>query len=285
MTFVSVLNYMYFVIESLNLFDCRYGRPKYCASKEVIPFAKLFMDKYARKFMEHFYFRIIKQHVGDQFVYFKTLAPAITYINLCVHYGSLFSLLLENNHKCLDHIIFECMFRIVRLTAKDLSQWQDDPQGFVESSFRYGVGIDDQYDPRICALKFIQDAVRIRSRYTFDKLLQFSQKMIQEARQLQLQQQQQQQQNGGNGNDKNKSPDAKYLDSMVNKDAVLCILGHLANILRKAKEEQYVSALRDLIMMHVMPDFRSPFGFLRARACWLVGKYWKLKFESKRTRK
>ena len=146
---------------------------------EVKPFAALFMEKYARKFMEQFYFGILRQHIGDQFVYFKTLAPAITYLNLCIHYGSLFQLLLENNAKYLDNILFTCMFRIVRLTAKDLSQWQDDPTGFVENSFRFGLGaMDDTYDPRSSALKFIQDIVRIRSRYTFEKLLQFSQQLI-----------------------------------------------------------------------------------------------------------
>ena len=236
----------------------RYGRPQYVLEKEIKPFAQLFMTKYARSFMEQFYFGIIRQHIGDQFVYFKTLAPAISYINLCIHYGTLFQLLLENNAKYLDHILFECMFRIIRLTASDLSRWKDDPQGFVENSFRFGLGaMDDSYDPRSCALKFIADTVRIRSRYTFDKLLQFSQKMIRAATNEQQ---------------------AKDIEVMVNKDAVLCILGHLANILRKAEDEKYVIALKELIMQHVVPDFDSFFGFLRARACWLVGKYWKLEF-------
>eukprot|EP01083_Nonionella_stella_P035598 97113_1 len=239
-----------------------YGRPQYVMHKENKPLAQVFLDQFARKFMELFYFGIIRQHIGDQFVYFKTLAPAITYINLCIHYGTLFQLLLENNAKYLDNILFVCMFRIVRLTCRDLSLWQDDPAGFVENSFRFGTAaFDDAYDPRSSALKLIQDLVRIRSRYTFDKLLEFSQKVISSS--------------GSCGGDKSAS---QIMDQMVDKDAVLCILGQLSNILRRANEEAYCGALRSLIMQHVVPDFSSTFGFLRARACWLVGKYWKLSF-------
>ena len=145
----------------------RYGRPNFVTQKGVKPYAQLFMDKFARRFMSVFYQGIIRQHMGDQFVYFKTLAPAITYLNFCVHYGGLFQLLLENNCKHLDHMLFTCMFRIVRLTAKDLcrSQWHDEPQEFVDRSFTGFGAVDGTFDPLTYALKLIQHVVCIRSRY------------------------------------------------------------------------------------------------------------------------
>ena len=60
--------------------------------------------------------------------------------------------------------------------------------GFVERSFCGFGAVDDTLNPRTCALKLMQDVVRIRSRYAFDKLLQFSQKKtIQESHALHLQ--------------------------------------------------------------------------------------------------
>ena len=85
--------------------------------------------------MELIYFRILHGYANNQFVYFKTLAPAIGYIDLSVHFSNLFKLLLENDHKFLNELIFNCLFRIICLSPQDLSMWIDNPHEFVKQTF------------------------------------------------------------------------------------------------------------------------------------------------------
>ena len=40
----------------------------------------------------------------------------------------------------------------------------------------------------------------------------------------------------------------------------------------------YKAQLEPMLVAHVFPEFRSPFGYMRARACWMVRYFAEIKF-------
>jgi hypothetical protein len=57
----------------------------------------------------------------------------------------------------------------------------------------------------------------------------------------------------------------------VEKDCALLVFGSLSDILLSKKKT--VRELEGLMVSSVFPDFTSPVGFLRCRACWMVQKF------------
>ena len=171
--------------------------------------------------------------------------------------------------------------------------------------------LEEIYDPRQQALKLVKSMVRIRTQYTFPKVLKFSEQIISDAHKMQGAYYQERSNNNNNSNDNSNnnsnnasiqnSPngannnnntnsngnyqisDSQMLEMMIKKEGVLAILGTLSGVLEKADEENknhtYMNAMKSLIMSHVIPDFRSQFGFLCARACWVVLNYYKLEYD------
>ena len=41
----------------------------------------------------------------------------------------------------------------------------------------------------------------------------------------------------------------------------------------------YKNQLEALLLNHVMPCFDSPFGYLRAKACWVAGQFADIEFQ------
>ncbi|XP_013398069.1 importin-7 [Lingula anatina] len=61
------------------------------------------------------------------------------------------------------------------------------------------------------------------------------------------------------------------------KDGVLHIIGALADVLLKKKI--YKDQVELMLANHVFPEFESPCGFLRARACWVLHYFCEVKFK------
>lgn len=59
-------------------------------------------------------------------------------------------------------------------------------------------------------------------------------------------------------------------------DGALLSIGTLYDVLKKKK--QYRDNLETMLIQYVLPVFRSPWGHLRAKACWVSGMYCGIKF-------
>jgi hypothetical protein len=57
----------------------------------------------------------------------------------------------------------------------------------------------------------------------------------------------------------------------VEKDGTLLVLGSLSEVLFKKKP--YTGEVEGLLISSVFPEFNSPIGFLRSRACWMVQRF------------
>lgn len=60
------------------------------------------------------------------------------------------------------------------------------------------------------------------------------------------------------------------------KDGALHMVGSLADIL--LKKPLYKNQMEQLLAQFVFPEFASPHGHLRARACWVLQHFCNIKF-------
>ena len=136
--------------------------------------------------------------------------------------------------------------------------------------------------------------VRVRTKYTFPKVLEFSTRVITESGRMQiayLQSMSNGNHHNNNNNshnnhnndtsangDINNSNELQMKEMMIKKDGVLAILGTLSNVLEQAEDGKYMNDMKSLIMSNVIPDFGSQYGFLCARACWMIYNYYKLEY-------
>ncbi len=62
------------------------------------------------------------------------------------------------------------------------------------------------------------------------------------------------------------------------KDGALHMIGSLADILLKKKA--YKENMEDFLVRFVFPEFQSPYGHLRARACWMLHYFAEVKYKN-----
>ncbi|MCL4127370.1 UNVERIFIED_CONTAM: hypothetical protein GTU68_054243 [Idotea baltica] len=60
------------------------------------------------------------------------------------------------------------------------------------------------------------------------------------------------------------------------KDGVFHMIGSMGNILLSKKF--YKDQMERMIVQYVFPEFQSPYGFMRARSCWLLQHFEEIKF-------
>jgi hypothetical protein len=59
-------------------------------------------------------------------------------------------------------------------------------------------------------------------------------------------------------------------------ESVLATLGALQKVVKERKE--YRDVMEGVLTAYVLPEFQSPLGFMRARACWMMQQYSWVKF-------
>lgn len=62
------------------------------------------------------------------------------------------------------------------------------------------------------------------------------------------------------------------------KDGALYMIGSLADILLKKRE--YRDQIEQMLTTYIFPEFNSPHGHLRARACWVLHNFGDIKFKN-----
>lgn len=63
------------------------------------------------------------------------------------------------------------------------------------------------------------------------------------------------------------------------RDGALYMIGSVAEVLLKKKD--YRDDLEAMLARHVFPEFGSPYGHMRARACWVLKSFTDIKFKNR----
>lgn len=217
----------------------RYGIPNY-AEEEIKEFAKYFSANVAPQFLgpvcETLNLRPSGQFCTDRVVHY-----CLNFVDLAVELAETYKLLKPH----MEFLLYKVCFPAMCLTEEDIEEFENDPHEFVH---KQNSPLADFYDPRMSAITLVTSSVKYRPKDVMQPLLGFLTEILTRY---------------------NTTDTASR--NHVEKDCALLVFGSLSEILLSKKK--FASELEGLMVSSVFPDFKSPVGFLRCRACWMVQKF------------
>ena len=214
----------------------RYGIPSY-AEDEIKEFAKYFSQSVAPQFLGPVC-ETLSLRPSGQFCTDRVVHLCLNFVDLAVQLAPTYQLLKPH----MDFLLYKVCFPAMCLTEEDIEEFENDPHEFVR---KQNSPLADFYDPRMAAITLVTSAVKFRGKDTMQPLLGFLTDIL-----------------------RRYSSTEEASRNHVEKDGALLVFGSLAEILLSKKK--YASELEGLMVTSVFPDFNSPVGFLRCRACWMV---------------
>lgn len=231
-------------VQIMSRLFSRYGIPSY-AEDECREFSKHFSQQVATQFLQPVC-ETLNLRPSAQFCTDRVVHLCLTYVDLAVELAPTYKMLKPH----LDFMLYKVCFPTMCLTPEDIEVFENDPHEFVH---RQNSALADFYDPRMSAITVITDLVKHRGQDITAPLLGFMTEILHRY-------------SAADDNAKNH----------IEKDGALLTFGSLANYLLSKKK--YASELEGLLVTSVFPDFNSPVGFLRYRACWMVQQFSEVKW-------
>jgi len=224
----------------------RYGIPNY-AEDEVKEFAQHFSQNVAPQFLGPIC-ETLNLRPSGRFCTDRVVHLCLNFVDLAVELAPTYKLLKPH----MDFLLYKVCFPAMCLTEEDIEEFENDPHEFVH---KQNSPLSDFYDPRMSAITLVTSAVKYRgqgydaaSLGVLDALLGFLTEILQRY---------------------NATEEANR--NHIEKDCALLVFGSLAEVLLAKKK--YAAELEGLMVSSVFPDFNSPVGFLRCRACWMVQRF------------
>lgn len=217
----------------------RYGIPNY-AEDEVKEFAKYFSQNIAPSFLGPVC-ETLNLRPSGQFCTDRVVHLCLNFVDLAVELAPTYKLLKPH----MDFLLYKVCFPAMCLTEEDIDEFENDPHEFVH---KQNSPLADFYDPRMSAITLVTSAVRYRGQDTMQPLLGFLTEILQRY-----------------------NATAEADRNHTEKDCALLMFGSLSEILLSKKK--YAAELEGLMVTSVFPDFNSPVGYLRCRACWMVQRF------------
>ncbi|BFZ61216.1 Nonsense-mediated mRNA decay protein 5 [Saitoella coloradoensis] len=237
---------------SLNRLFERYGNPSTLSGVAVEQY-----DDFAKGFVEQFAPEILKAYLQQVELWIqrkiwlskRCLQYTIHYLEACIKPKSTWVLLKPHVENLVSHFIFPQ----ICLTDEDLESWEDDPAEYIHRKLDF---FEDFSSTDFAAIEFLVALAQKRKKHTFMGILGFVNSTLtaQEAA-------------GGAANPRE-------------KEGALRMVGALAHIIL-AKNSPVSGMMEGFFVSHVFPEFQSPHGFLRARACEMMNRFADLQFQDK----
>ncbi|GAA5868690.1 hypothetical protein JCM8547_003784 [Rhodosporidiobolus lusitaniae] len=227
---------------ALNKLFTRYGNPTQLPKNMVGKygeFANRFVAQFAPEILNAYLAVVEKMVAHGEWFPKKGKFHMLCFFEECINPKSMFALLKPHIPSLVQHFIFP----LICLSEEEIEAFQDEPSEFAKQHF--GDFLPDTYaSPTASSLVFLSALVETRAKSTLLPLLEFIQGVV-----------------------------SRYPDETTprQKDGALRMLGALANTAVKSKK--LAPMLESFFLQHVVPEFKSPHGFLRYRACEIVEKY------------
>ncbi|KAG6510773.1 hypothetical protein ZIOFF_028809 [Zingiber officinale] len=231
-------------IHILNRLYTRFGDVK-LQRPESKTFAQMFQKNYAGRILGCYLQMLNAVRIGE-YLPDRVTNLLLQYLGNSIPKNSMYQLLQPQ----LDIVLFEIVFPLMCFNDNDQNLWTEDPHEYVRKGYDI---IEDLYSPRTAAMDFVSELMRKRGKANFEKFIQFIVNVFR-----------------------------RYDEAPVEfkpyrqKDGALLAIGALCHKLKKA--EPYKSELERMLIQHVLPEFTSPVGHLRAKAAWVAGQYANINF-------
>ncbi|KAG0476805.1 hypothetical protein HPP92_013646 [Vanilla planifolia] len=203
-------------------------------------FAQMFQKNYAGKILEC-HLRLLNAIRSGDYMPDRIINLVLQYLNCSISRNSMYNLLQPQ----LDTVLFEIIFPLMCFNDNDQRLWNEDPHEYVRKGYDI---IEDLYSPRTAAMDFVSELVRKRGKANLHKFVQFIVEILRRYDEAPLE-----------------------LKPFRQKDGALLAIGTLCDKLKQT--EPYKSELERMLVQHVFPEFKSPVGYLRAKAAWVAGQY------------
>ncbi|KAK4008612.1 importin-7 [Daphnia magna] len=207
-------------------------------NKEYKEFADWFLKTFSAGILEVM-MRTLDQHRRKVYVSPRVLQQTLNYVNQAV--GHAFSWKMLKPHSAA--VIQEVLFPIMCYTDADEELWQCDPHEYIRTKF----DIFEDYVSPVMAAQTLLHTICKKRKDQLQKTMEFLMQVL-------------------------TAPNADPRQ----KDGALHMVGSLADIL--LKKPLYKSQMEQLLAQFVFPEFSSPHGHLRARACWVLQHFCNIKF-------
>ncbi|KAL2856557.1 armadillo-type protein [Aspergillus pseudoustus] len=235
---------------NLNRLFIRYGNPTTMtksSTPDYTQFAKAFISTFAPEILKGYLQEIEKYVSKGQWLSNPALSYTLIFFEDCVKPKSMWDHLKAH----MDNLIAHFVFPILCQTDDDIELFQTDPSEYLHRKLNY---YEEVSAPDVAATNFLVTLTKNRKKQTFS-ILTFVNGVVSKYE---------------------AAPDDQKLPR--EKEGALRMIGSLASVIL-GKKSPIADQVEYFFVRHVFPEFRSPHGFLRARACDTLEKFEQLDFK------
>ncbi|KAL0280330.1 UNVERIFIED_CONTAM: hypothetical protein PYX00_001656 [Menopon gallinae] len=207
-------------------------------TNEYGEFSKWFLKTFSAGILEVL-LKVLDQYRRKIYVSPRVLQKTLNYLNQGVSYAYSWKFLKPHMYTIIQDVLFPMM----SYTDADEELWESNPYEYVRVKFDI---FEDFVSPVTAAQTLLHSACKKR-KDMLQKAMIFVMQVL-------------------------TSPNA----DPKQKDGALHMVGTLADVLKRKK--LYKDQMENMLCQHVFPEYSSPRGHMRARACWVLHYFSEIKF-------
>ncbi|KAL4998068.1 armadillo-type protein [Aspergillus recurvatus] len=235
---------------NLNRLFIRYGNPTTIpksSNPDYSQFAKSFITTFAPEILKGYLQEIDKYVSKGQWLSNPALSYTLIFFEECVKPKSMWDHLKPHMENLIAHFVFPILCQ----SDEDIELFETDPSEYLHRKLNY---YEEVSAPDVAATNFLITLTKNRKKQTFS-ILTFVNGIVSKYE---------------------AAPDDQKLPR--EKEGALRMIGSLASVIL-GKKSPIADQVEYFFVRHVFPEFRSPHGFLRARACDTLEKFEQLDFQ------
>ncbi|XP_047481954.1 importin-7-like isoform X1 [Penaeus chinensis] len=208
--------------------------------KEYKQFAEWFIKTFSQGILQVL-LKILDQYRNKVYISPRVLQQTLNYLEQGVGQSVAWKLLKPHMLSVIQHVLFPLMC----YSDSDQELWNSDPYEYVRVKFDI---YEDLVSPVTAAQALLLSTIRKRKEM-LEKTMVFLMQVL-----------------------TTPNVDPRH------KDGVMHMIGTMGGVL--LKKRVYKDQMETMIAQYVFPEFQSPFGFMRARACWILQNFDEIRFKS-----
>jgi len=238
------------VLKGLTRIIERYGNIDY-APEDGQEFAKGFIHNVAGQFVGIAY-QVLSTRLNGGYLPGRITQFCCKYLEYTVGISTVYKQLKPNVEPLLCGLIFPMLC----FNDEDQELWDNDPQEYVRKSTD---PFTEYVNPQVAAVNLLIMITKQRPKDSLNMYLTFLNNVLVQYSQA-----------------------PGVLEHVRRKDGALFSIGAMYEKLSKKKD--YKGPIEQLLINQVLPEFQSPHGFMRTRACWTVSMYTQFEYSDPNTR-
>ena len=213
----------------------------------MVEFSKGFLANFAPEILKGYLQQIEKWASKTAWLSKPSLSYSLSFLDECVKPKAMWNHLKPHMDTLISHVLFPILCQ----SDEDVELFDSDPSEYLHRKLNF---FEEVSAPDVAAVNFLVSLTKCRKKQTFS-ILNFVNGVV---------------------NKYESAPNGEK--NAREKEGALRMIGTLATVIL-GKKSPIADQVEYFFVRHVFPEFRSPHGFLRARACDTLGKYEQLEFK------